>query len=158
MVATTTEQPMRAPQILWSLPAVLGLVALGVPTVIMMGKQVWSTGIGAHGPIVLATGAWLLWQRQTGETVEAKVLTCEFDIRYKTSAQYCTARWTEDGLEKTGPIQGSGDDEVGETVTATLRGDELYSRSLALPLILLGLGLPLCFLPIAWARSKLKGT
>lgn len=105
-------------------------------------------------PFVLVGAAgWLLWQRQTGETVEAEVLTCDFDIRYKTSSQYCTARWTEDGVERIGPIQGSGDQEVGETVTATLRGDELYSRSLTLPLVLLGLGVPLLVFPFLWVRG-----
>ncbi|MDZ5622005.1 hypothetical protein SFC88_14250 [Nocardioides sp. HM23] len=110
--------------------------------------------------VLVGAGGWLLWQRQTGETVEAEVITCDFDIRYKTSSQHCTARWTEDGVERIGPIQGSGDQEVGETVTATLRGDELYSRSLTLPLILLGLGLPLLILPFLWGRrlvAKLRG-
>jgi hypothetical protein len=106
--------------------------------------------------VLVGAGGWLLWQRQTGETVEAEVLTCDFDIRYKTSSQHCTARWTEDGVEKIGPIQGSGDQEVGETVTATLRGDELYSRSLTLPLILLGLGLPLLFFPFMWVRRLMS--
>ena len=106
--------------------------------------------------VLVGAGGWLLWQRQTGETVEAEVLTCDLDIKYKTSSQHCTARWTEDGVEKIGPIQGSGDQEVGETVTATLRGDELYSRSLTLPLVLLGLGLPLLLVPFAWLRGRLK--
>ena len=41
---------------------VLGLVALAVvaPTMYRLGTQVWSKEFGAHGPIVLATGAWLL--------------------------------------------------------------------------------------------------
>ncbi len=107
--------------------------------------------------VLVGGGGWLLWQRQTGETVEAEVLTCDFDIRYKTSSQHCTARWTEDGVERIGPIQGSGDQEVGKTVTATLRGDELYSRSLTLPLILLGLGLPLLFFPVIWLKQLLAG-
>lgn len=108
-------------------------------------------------PIVLVgSGAWLLWQRQVGERVEAEVIGCEFDIGYKRSSQYCTARWTENGVERTGPIQGSGDHEVGETVTATLRDGELYSRSLGLPLILIGLGLPFCAIPVLWVRSKLR--
>ncbi|HEY0648188.1 MAG TPA: exosortase V [Phenylobacterium sp.] len=44
---------------------VLGLVALAVvaPTMYRLGTQVWSKEFGAHGPIVLATGAWLLWRR-----------------------------------------------------------------------------------------------
>ena len=108
-------------------------------------------------PLVLIGGAgWLLWQRQFGEKVEAEVITCDFDIRYKTSSQHCTARWTEDGVERIGPIQGSGDHEVGEKVTATLRGDELYSRSLTLPLILIGLGLPLLILPFLWVRRLIS--
>jgi len=107
--------------------------------------------------VMLGSGGWLLYQRQFGEKVEAEVLTCDFDIRYKTSSQHCTARWTEDGVERIGPIQGSGDDEVGETVTATLRGDELYSRSLTLPLILLGLGLPLLAFPFLWLKHLLAG-
>ena len=109
-------------------------------------------------PLVLVgSGLWLLAQRQFGEKVEAEVLNCDIEVGYKASSQYCTARWTQDGVEHTGPIQGSSDNEVGETVTATVRGDELYSRSLGLPLILLGLGLPLCILPFTWVRRKLRG-
>lgn len=108
-------------------------------------------------PLVLVgSGGWLLYQRQFGEKVEAKVLGCDLDIGYKRSTQTCTATWTQDGVEHTGAIEGSGDQEVGDTITATVRGDKLYSRSLALPLILLGLGLPLCFFPFAWVRSKLR--
>ena len=107
--------------------------------------------------VLIGAGGWLLWQRQTGEKVEAEVLTCDFDIKYKTSSQHCTARWTEDGVEKIGPIQGSGDQEVGKTVDATLRGDELYSRSLTLPLILIGLALPLLFLVLVWVRRFVAG-
>jgi exosortase len=41
---------------------VAGAVLLG-PTFARLGEQVWSREFGAHGPIVLATGAWLLWRR-----------------------------------------------------------------------------------------------
>lgn len=110
-------------------------------------------------PIVLVgAGGWLLWQRQTGERVEAEVVGCDFDIGYKRSTQHCTATWTVNGVDHTGPIQGSGDHEVGETVEATLRDGELYSRSLTLPLILIGLGLPFCAFPVLWLRSKLRRT
>ncbi|MFC7503880.1 hypothetical protein [Nocardioides sp. GCM10030258] len=108
-------------------------------------------------PLVLVgSGLWLLGQRQFGEKVEAEVLGCDLDVGYKKASQYCTARWTQDGVVHTGPIQGSGDNEVGDTITATVRGDELYSRSLGLPLILLGLGLPFSLLPISWVRRKLR--
>jgi exosortase len=49
--------------------AVAGLVALAIPTFITLGRQVWSAEGGVHGPIVLATGAWML-ARQRG-TIEA---------------------------------------------------------------------------------------
>ncbi len=105
--------------------------------------------------VLVGGGIWLLVQRQVGERVEAEVISCDLDVGYKTSSQHCLARWTEDGVERTGPIQGSGDQEVGETITATKRGDDLYSRSLTLPLILLGLGLPMLFFPLAWLKRRL---
>lgn len=49
---------------------VVGLV-LGGPTIARLGQQVWSQEFGAHGPIVLATGAWLLWRRIPAMTAEA---------------------------------------------------------------------------------------
>ena len=108
-------------------------------------------------PLVLVgSGAWLLYQRQFGETVEAEVLRCEVRGGRRYASQYCTARWTENGVVHTGPIQASGDQEVGERVTATVHDGELYSRSLTLPLILLGLGLPLCFFPYVVVRGKLR--
>jgi exosortase len=44
-------------------PLVVAGIALGVPTILRLGQQVWSQEFGAHGPIVLATGLWLLWRR-----------------------------------------------------------------------------------------------
>lgn len=41
----------------------LSIAVLAVPTLITVGSQVWSTEIGAHGPIVLATGLWLAWRQ-----------------------------------------------------------------------------------------------
>jgi hypothetical protein len=108
-------------------------------------------------PLVLvASGGWLLYQRQAGERVEAEVLGCDIRPSYRRGEQYCTARWTRDGVEHIGPIHASGDHEVGETTTATVRDGELYSRSLTLPLVLLGLGLPLCFFPYLWTRERLR--
>lgn len=42
------------------LPLLLGLLVMAVPTIASLGKQTWSTEAGAHGPIVAATGLWLL--------------------------------------------------------------------------------------------------
>jgi len=41
----------------------LALAILAVPTAVTLGQQVWSTEAGAHGPIVLVTGLWLLWRK-----------------------------------------------------------------------------------------------
>ena len=45
----------------WWLEAV-GFLVLAIPTAITLGEQVWSTEAGAHGPIVLVTGTWLIWR------------------------------------------------------------------------------------------------
>ena len=47
--------------ILWA-----GLAAVIVPTMIFVGRSTWSEEQGAHGPIILATGLWLIWN-QWGE-------------------------------------------------------------------------------------------
>jgi exosortase len=41
-------------------PLVLGLMFAGIPTLISLGRQAWTLESGIHGPIVLATGCWLL--------------------------------------------------------------------------------------------------
>lgn len=40
----------------------LGCLALVLPTMIQVARVSWSTEQGGHGPIVLATGLWLLWR------------------------------------------------------------------------------------------------
>lgn len=48
----------------WGL--IIGLAALIGPTLVAVAQQFWSKEAGVHGPIVLATGIWLLLrQRQT---------------------------------------------------------------------------------------------
>jgi exosortase len=39
---------------------VAGVLAVMVPTMLLVANESWSTEQGAHGPIVLATGLWLL--------------------------------------------------------------------------------------------------
>ncbi|MGH7024042.1 MAG: exosortase V [Caulobacteraceae bacterium] len=48
----------------WWLAAPFALLA--IPTMVDLARQDWSRDFGAYGPIVLATGAWLLW-RETHE-------------------------------------------------------------------------------------------
>lgn len=49
---------------------IIGFLILAVPTAITLGQQVWSTEAGAHAPIVLASGLWLVGQRYS-QIVEA---------------------------------------------------------------------------------------
>ncbi len=44
---------------------VVGAVALFLPTVASLGVGPWSTEAGVHGPLVLATGIWLIARRST---------------------------------------------------------------------------------------------
>ena len=41
----------------------VGLAVFALPTMAFVIQEGWSGEEGAHGPIVLATGLWLLWQR-----------------------------------------------------------------------------------------------
>lgn len=43
-------------------PLAVAFAILAVPTMATLGDQVWSRESGAHGPIILGTGAWLLWR------------------------------------------------------------------------------------------------
>jgi exosortase B len=49
-----------------SWPLVLGYIALALPTAYRLATQSWNSESGAHGPIILATGGWLIW-RELGE-------------------------------------------------------------------------------------------
>lgn len=59
-----TPSVVRSPEILKAWPLLAGLAAMAIPTIITLGGQTWSKEAGAHGPIVLATGLWLLWRKR----------------------------------------------------------------------------------------------
>ncbi len=44
-------------------PLVAALAVLAVPTGARLSDQVWSHDFGAYGPIILATGGWLVWRQ-----------------------------------------------------------------------------------------------
>jgi exosortase len=48
-------------RILW--PLLLGFAVLMVPTSFTLADQIWSREAGAHGPIIILTGLWLLWRQ-----------------------------------------------------------------------------------------------
>ena len=72
---TDKAAPISAPPALaawvkhW--PLLVGLAVLAAPTIATLGRETWSRESGAHGPIVLATGAWLIW-RQAPSFLELK--------------------------------------------------------------------------------------
>lgn len=50
---------LRGTWLLW-----LGALALAVHPIADLAKQIWATEQGAHGPIILATGIWLIARRR----------------------------------------------------------------------------------------------
>jgi exosortase len=53
-------------------PALLGLAALAVPTVVGFSKNAWMRESGSHGPLVLITALWLLWRQMSVMSSGAK--------------------------------------------------------------------------------------
>lgn len=48
----------------WHLPDIVfiaGVLALAIPTLIFVAQSSWTGEQGSHGPIILATGLWLVW-------------------------------------------------------------------------------------------------
>lgn len=55
------HRPYELPIIALALLA--GVAALALPTMLFVARESWGTEEGAHGPIVLFTGLWLLWRQ-----------------------------------------------------------------------------------------------
>ena len=97
--------------------------------------------------VLIGAGVFLLVQRQTGTRALATVGDCVSTGGGRWASTHCTGSWVvggpllEGGHVVVGTIQGVEESSVGKTVEVTLRGDEAYSRGLALPLLLVGLGL-----------------
>lgn len=75
-VVANAEQaapPLDLKQVLISWwPALVGLAALAIPTIQTLSSQAWVRESGAHGPIVLVTGLWLLARQLTADRGIAK--------------------------------------------------------------------------------------
>lgn len=56
----------KLPFALADLPLWIGLSVMAISTVRTLGEQVWSKEWGAHGPIVLAVGGWLIFEKFAG--------------------------------------------------------------------------------------------
>lgn len=64
--------PSQRPAWMTHWPLLIGFLAMAVPTIRLLGKQVWTRESSAHGPIILATGAWLVWRQWPAIKAEAK--------------------------------------------------------------------------------------
>lgn len=97
--------------------------------------------------ILIGPGGFLLFQRQTGARAMATVGDCVVAGGGRWRTVHCTGSWVvggpllEGGHVIVGTIEGVEESSVGKTVEVTLRGNEAYSRGLALPLLLIGFGL-----------------
>jgi hypothetical protein len=104
--------------------------------------------------IMIGMAAALLWpgifflvQRQTGVRAMATVDECKTHGAGRYERTHCTGTWVvggsllDGGHIVVGSINGADQSDVGKTLDVTLRGDEAYTRGLALPLLLIGLGL-----------------
>jgi hypothetical protein len=93
----------------------------------------------------LGGGVFLIVERETGTRANATVTDCAEHGRFGTD---CTGSWIiggslvgGHGRIVVGPIDGAVSSDVGKTIDVTVSGDHAYVRSLALPIVLLVLGL-----------------
>lgn len=61
--AKAAARPSRMRFDLADLLFLAGFLAIVVPTLVFIGRETWSSEQGAHGPIILMTGLWLLWSK-----------------------------------------------------------------------------------------------
>jgi exosortase len=54
------------------LALIIGAAIIVLPTMLQVGSFNWTTEQGGHGPIVLATGLWLLWREVTISPAQRK--------------------------------------------------------------------------------------
>jgi exosortase len=71
-VAAEDVSRRRSPSWLAHWPLILGFAIMAAPTINLLGKQVWTRESSAHGPIILATGAWLIWRQWPTLSAQAK--------------------------------------------------------------------------------------
>ena len=62
MTALLARLPPEARRLLAEWPLLIGFAVLAVPALVTLAGDNWSTEAGSDGPIILATGAWLLWR------------------------------------------------------------------------------------------------
>jgi hypothetical protein len=112
--------------------------------------------------VMIGSGIFLLVQRQTGPRASATVADCVRTGSGRYASTHCTGSWVvggsllEGGHVVVGTIDGAEMSDVGKTLDVTLRGDTAYTRGLALPLLLLGLGLVIVGAGVLRIRALLR--
>jgi exosortase len=91
---TVAPGPWRAWAPHWFV--LLGAALITVPTMISVARESWSTEQGAHGPIVLATGIWLvgLLRKQVAPLIKPGHLAITLALLLPSLAVYVIARIT----------------------------------------------------------------
>jgi hypothetical protein len=97
---------------------------------------------------LLAGGVSLLVQRETGTRAKATVSECTHSGGSRNYTTHCTGSWVVggdlvggNGHVVAGTIDGADSGDVGKTVDVTVSGDHAQTRSLVVPIVLIGLGL-----------------
>ena len=133
------ETPVRRQWLsLPTLALAAGAIALVTPTMIDVARISWSTEQGGHGPIVLATGLWLLWREARtlpgpagGRSIVAAAITMAFFLLVYVAARI------------TGIIEIEGFAMYGALLSAAwMFWEGKVLRSLWFPLLYLALALP----------------
>lgn len=62
-MSTVLASPLTSSLRISAILLAIGFLSIAVPTFISLAGDAWSRDEGVHGPIVLATGAWLIWRR-----------------------------------------------------------------------------------------------
>lgn len=97
---------------------------------------------------LVGAGVFLIVQRETGTRAKATVQDCASSGGSRNHRTVCTGSWVVGGSlvgggghVVVGRIDGAVSSDVGKTIDVTASGDHAYTRSLALPVLLLVPGL-----------------
>ena len=61
--ASNIDERRRLLDVATQWPLIAGLVLLAIPTILTLGEEHWSTEAGAHAPLVLVTGGWMIYRK-----------------------------------------------------------------------------------------------
>jgi exosortase len=64
MTTAAAKRPPGFDAVIARWPLAIGLVALILPTLIVLARENWTTEAGIQGPIILATGLWLFFSQK----------------------------------------------------------------------------------------------